>query len=335
VRRSLPLKKKFPGLTGTKSSAILFAIVFAAVGGLLVVLTQAATPTANFEAEAGTRSGNVTQVADATASAGSAVKFGTPVAAGACTTKPDSTNTGPTGTLTTDNRTAITTTGEVVENKLFPSSLDIRAANVTLRNVRVIESILVNEKNNVTLDRVKVHGIGVSSSSDVTIQYSHITSFDDDALHITSDGSSYIRNFTIKHSFIERPTFTPGTEAHWDGIQIRGADTVNIYCNNIDAGPWQYPYNVLIYPEPANGGNNNLFIDNNWLNGGNFAIMAGMTNTPMRFEITNNKLRSADFNFGLCFLGGGFTPTTLNQVVQTGNTLDGNPIARVCNESDI
>lgn len=310
-------------------------VTFGIVGVLGLQLSRAATPVTSIELGATPVTAPGINISDATASGGTAVKFGTPVP-NACTTKPDASNTGTTGTLTPDSRTSLNTAGETIENKVFSSDLVINAANVTLRNVRVAEGILINERNNILLDRVAaMKGIGVSSSSNVTIQHSYINSFDDDAVHITSDGSSYIRNFTIKHSFIDRPSFTPGTEAHWDGIQIRGADTVNIYCNNIDAGAWQYPYNVLIYPEPANGGNNNLFIDNNWLNGGNFAIMAGMPNTPMRFEITNNKLRGADFNFGLCFLGGGFTPATLNQVTQTGNTLDGNPITRVCNESDL
>lgn len=49
---------------------------FAAVGTALVIGTHALTPTANFEAESGTKSGSAQTVADASASGGQALQFG-------------------------------------------------------------------------------------------------------------------------------------------------------------------------------------------------------------------------------------------------------------------
>lgn len=80
MRRLSVLKNKFSIEKDSKFSVILFAIIFAAVGALLVVLTRAETPTVNFEPEAGTRSGNASVISDTTASGGSALKFGTPSA---------------------------------------------------------------------------------------------------------------------------------------------------------------------------------------------------------------------------------------------------------------
>jgi hypothetical protein len=332
VKRSLSLKKNLPELKNSKVSVVLFAITFAAVGVLLVVLTRAATPTVSFQAESGSRSGNVTQVADATASGGSAIKFGTPVVAGACTTKPDANNTGPTGTLTTDNRTQISSS-ETIENKVFPAGLLIRADNVTLRNVKVVGGMDIgDELNNVMLDHVEARSVGITSSANVTIQYSHFTAFNGDALFVSGWNGVQTTDLTVKHSFIDRPSFT-STEAHWDGIQMRGVDGVNIFCNNFDVGPWQFEYNVLIYSEPDHGGNYNIFVDNNWLNGANFAFMGG-TSIPTGYEITNNKIRSFDFYYGLCYPGGGLTASNIDQVIQTGNTLDGVPIDKVCKASD-
>lgn len=49
--------------------------VFAGIGTVLIVNSQAATPTTSFEAEAGTRTGNASILTDSGASGGSAVKF--------------------------------------------------------------------------------------------------------------------------------------------------------------------------------------------------------------------------------------------------------------------
>jgi hypothetical protein len=306
------------------------ALVFAPIS----VLAFSYGPIVSVQPESGTLSGGTTAVADASASGGQSVKFGT-AGASTCSTKPDATNTGPSGTLTTDNRSSLSTANEVIENKTFPGDIAIYADGVELRNVHVNGDILINEANGVVIDHVSTSGVGVSSASDTTIQYARVNAYEDDSFHLTSDGASYISNVTIEHSFIDRPTFEPGSESHWDGVQIRGAENVTIFCNNFDVGEWQDPYNVIIYLEPANGNNDNIIVDNNWLNGGNFAFMSGLPKEPVRFSITNNKLYSEDFNFGLCYLGGGYTPTNLADVIQTGNTLDGAPIARVCNESDI
>lgn len=334
---ALPIQKRFVDTVTTRlpwlpCKAVMPLALTIVLGPALTVLAFSYGPMVSVQSESGALSGGATSVVDASASGGQSMRFGTP---SSCSTKPDATNTGPSGALTADSRESLWTANEVIENKTFPGDVVIYADGVELRNVHVTGNILVNEANGVVIDHVSTQGVAVSSATDTTIQYARVNAYEDDSFHLTSDGASYISNVTIEHSFIDRPTFEPGSLSHWDGVQIRGAENVTIFCNNFDVGEWQDPYNVIIYSEPANGNNDNVVVDNNWFNGGNFAIMAGALKEPMRFFITNNKLLSADFNFGLCYLGGGFTPQNLNDVIQTGNTLDGAPIARVCNESDI
>lgn len=300
----------------------------------LTVLAYTYGAMISVQPEASTLSGGTITVADASASGGQSVKFSSGNIE-SCSTKPSTSDTGPFGALTIDNRSSLSTPNEVIQDRTFPGDITIYADGVTLQNVHVDGNILVNEANSVTIDHVSTMGVAVSSSSDIHITHTYVASFEGDSFHLTSDGASYISNVTIEHSFIDRPTFNPGSEAHWDGVQIRGAENVTIYCNNFDVGEWQDPYNVLIYLEPANGNNDNISVDNNWLNGANFAFMMGLPKEPLRISITNNKLYSADFNFGYCYLGGGFTAENLAGVVQTGNTLDGATMSRVCTESDI
>lgn len=317
--------------------AAIIALVVIASGAIWLTV-RAAGFFAAIEPDNASLTTNAKVVTDSTASGGKAIQFtapstSPPPSTSSCTTKPDISNTGPTGTLATDNRTEITNAGETIENKVFPAGLHIRADNVTLRNVKVVGGMDIgDELTNVTLDHVEARSVGIISSANVTIQYSHFTAFNGDALFVSGWNGVLVTNLTLKHSFIDRPSFT-STEAHWDGIQMRGVDGVNIFCNNFDVGAWQFEYNVLIYSEPANGGNYNITVDNNWLNGANFAFMGG-TSLPTGYAITNNKLRSADFYYGLCYPGGGLTASNIDQVIQTGNTLDGIPIAQVCKASD-
>ncbi len=60
---------------GPSGRALVVALAFGFVGTALVTGSHAATQTANYEAEAGTRSGNATLVSDSNASGSSAVKF--------------------------------------------------------------------------------------------------------------------------------------------------------------------------------------------------------------------------------------------------------------------
>lgn len=65
-------------------SRTVIIVSFALVGAGLLISSHAATPTASFQVESGTRSGNVGVVADSSASGGSGVKFGAATTSGNC-----------------------------------------------------------------------------------------------------------------------------------------------------------------------------------------------------------------------------------------------------------
>lgn len=72
---------------------------------------------------------------------------------------PDETNTGPTGTLTTyQSPCTITTPNTTIENRLVMCDLDIRAANVTIRNsqTRTIRIDETDTTSSMTIEDVKV-----------------------------------------------------------------------------------------------------------------------------------------------------------------------------------
>jgi len=60
----------------TKRNLVLFVALFAFVGASILLISKAATPTANLEPENGTVNQNASVITDATASGGKYVKFG-------------------------------------------------------------------------------------------------------------------------------------------------------------------------------------------------------------------------------------------------------------------
>lgn len=76
------LKRGIAFITDPKRRVFVIIISFALVGAIALLATQAATPTAFFEAEGGTRSSCMTNITNTSASGGAAVRFcdGSPVA---------------------------------------------------------------------------------------------------------------------------------------------------------------------------------------------------------------------------------------------------------------
>ncbi len=159
------------------------------MGSILLTVSHAATSTtADYEAEAGTRSGNASLASGSGASGGSAVKFSSTASAcpvstpnvpdgpdpwGGCFPGPASTGY-PHG-LSGDTRTpvtltaytgscTVTTANTVIDSKTISCSggMDVRAANVTIKNSKITDGISVNteasQSYSLTLQDTEVYG---------------------------------------------------------------------------------------------------------------------------------------------------------------------------------
>ncbi len=142
-------------------------VITGVVGTALLFSSHAATPTAAYEAEAGTRSGNASLVSDSGASGSSAVKFSSTASAcpvstpnkpggpdpwGGCFPGPLSTGV-PAGTTLTSysgcsgGETFITTANTVIDSKTVNCSIIIEAANVMIKNTKVNGGISLDTDN--------------------------------------------------------------------------------------------------------------------------------------------------------------------------------------------
>ncbi|MGB4759381.1 MAG: hypothetical protein WBP26_04995 [Candidatus Saccharimonadales bacterium] len=148
-----PIQKQL-GKPMTRKQFLGFVLVaFASVFGVSALLRQLLSAntatTASIEAEAGTQSGNVTTVTDATASAGKSIKFGAASnprdALVIGSYKPSASTTGVlAGTVLTDynlpsvDTLTITTNNTIIENYRVYGDIKIQATGVRIRNCLLV-----------------------------------------------------------------------------------------------------------------------------------------------------------------------------------------------------
>lgn len=260
----------------------IFITAFAIIGVLVLQLSKAATPTVSIELGTSGTSAPASNVSDASASGGSAVKFGN-LTNPPPSVRPNASNTGiPSGT-TLSNYTGSSYnngSGMTYDGVNFPDPgaqyYTFTGNNLVFRNCRINGGILFLG-DNIRMEHCEVIGGGGVNYSGVNtgvIEYNNVHSFNSDGMHVTSD-TRQVKNLTIRHNFVHTPT--PGCGAHADGIQVRGVDGLTLTNNNFDMGAWFLvcntdALNAAVYIETANGGNYNITLDSNYLNGGGFIL---------------------------------------------------------------
>jgi hypothetical protein len=239
----------------------------------------------------------------------------TPTPAPVCAYKPAVGNTGASGTRASSSITEARTNGQVIENVNLPGDLVVTASDVAIRNVQVAGKILVIG-DRVTVHRSTAKSLGVSSASVVRVQFSRFTNSQDDGLHVTSDRGKLIRDVVLHGNLIDNPQ--PPTDAHYDGLQVRGVDGLTVSCNSFDAGAIKEQYNAAVFLEPANGNNSNVSVRDNWLIGSAWSVMVFR---PTSSEFVRNQV-SGSVRWGSCHSDG----LTAANYKQAGNTLNGAPL---------
>ena len=319
AKRGADIKPKY-------AKPLIFLMAFGAIGVIFIVASRAATPTATFEVESGSKTSEVSVIADATASGGSAIKFGGTVV-NPSGTRPNATNTGfPTGqTFNNYNGPSYNSdSGLTYDGVNFPSSggqyYTFTGNNLVFRNCRIYGGILF-AGDNIRMEHCEIIGGGGVNFSGVNtgvVEYNNIHNFNSDGVHVTSD-SGQVANLALRYNFVHTPT--PGCGAHADGVQIRGVNGLNLVGNNFDMGPWILTcgvdsLNAAVYIETANGGNSNVTLDSNYLNGGGFILR---TSDGTNHKFINNRF-GPNGHYGVLY-----NAASAGTITQwTGNVMDAN-----------
>jgi hypothetical protein len=194
---------------------------------------------------------------------------------------PNASNTGvPAGTtLTKSGALNITTPGTVVNGADISGGVQIRAANVTIKNSKVTGRIEVFKgSTNALIQRVEIVGPGTSSpDSDRPGIASYDYTCDGCNIHGWGKGAYIDQNVVIKNSWIhDLPVYgDPGNGgSHNEPILAIGSKNFTITGNRLDAGTQgNFSAALAIYSQGSQ--TQNGLVQGNLLNGGGYCLYAG------------------------------------------------------------
>lgn len=226
--------------------------------------------------------------------------------------RPGAHNTGPVDVAALepiDDGVTIETPGTVLENVDIQGHIDIRASDVTVRNFRVdagtaYYGIQVRpDLSNVVIEDGEItnsDSAGVYCQSACTLRRLHIHDHDSDGMKLSgTNGSSLVEfNFVTK--------LGTGEGSHADGNQsVIGTDLTFRYNNFYMPVPGTEAHDAMPLPDGVTAfrsnaafiihdETDNILIENNWLNGGNYTVY-GNPGTTVR-----NNIFGPDFRYGIC-----------------------------------
>lgn len=218
----------------------------------------------------------------------------TPPPAGS--TRPDASNTGPAaGTVFTlyggsggHSSSNLTYDGvRFPEVTGSPFYYQFYGNNLTFKNCNFEDGVIFYG-DNVRVENCLIKGgVSFSGSANGVLDRNNIFEYAD-GIHVTSD-SGQVTNLTISNNYVHHPAAVCGS--HTDGLQVRGINGLTVTNNAIDIGPEQIVcgegiVNAAIYLEDDNGGNSNVTIAGNYLNGGGYIVRLQHT---VNLRITSNR----------------------------------------------
>ncbi len=184
--------------------------------------------------------------------------------------------------------------GLVLEGVLVEGDLELVGADQVLRNSRV-EGHVVVRGTGVTLEDSEVGALSVASATQVVVRRVEVFGNPgSDGVHVTSGDGPRAADVLIEGSWVHSPQVE--ADSHYDGIQVRGVDHLTLRGNTFDLGPWHEQYNAAIFLEEANGGNVDVLVERNTVNGGGYALyVAGQG-----VRLIDNRF-GRDANWGLLY----------------------------------
>jgi hypothetical protein len=259
--------------------------------------------TASFQAEAATKTGNVTQITDATAAGGNAVQFGVvsvipPEGTTTCPLPkyPTPSCTGvPAGTTlaTVNGSVTLSTPGQVYENKKVSGSIQITAANVVIRNVEVTGRVYNSGNNTFTVEDSTIGpvtgctNIEMMGYGNYTARRVHMRNAGD-AFRVSGD------NVLIEDSYASLCS-VPGD--HSDGVQgYFGGTNVIVRHNTIDQRGAQDVTSPIFFADDSES----AVVQNNLLAGGGYSLRLHDDFNPDRgpWEATGNRIVQNSYSYG-------------------------------------
>lgn len=329
----------------TPRTAIFAGLGIIAAGSIWAVLSISANAdtatTVSFQAENGTKTGNVAQIADASAAGGSAVQFGsgTPQTGErtcpAYPLPPDASCTGvPAGTNLTTVSGNLTTSsnGQVINARLIAGDLLVTHGNVTVTNSRIKGRIINNASNGLTVTDSDIGADSCPSGpspynnfngTNYTMLRSRVHNAGADLMGMGGTGT-----ILIKDSIVNQACWYP--EDHLDAIQFYAPGSVGIITLDhsvFDARPVNVASekgNAAIIWADNPGSGSRLTVTKSFLAGGNYTTMlfdAG-ANSGVIIDINNTTYAKNAWTYGPCAMSNSVAFNGTSGIKFTNNRYD-------------
>jgi hypothetical protein len=213
--------------------------------------------------------------------------------------RPGPSNTGPHGTLQPSGGIVARQDGQIISNVDITGTISIKAANVTIRNFRLNANdapyaIRIFRDASVTLEDGEI-----THAAEAAVYGNDWTARRLNVHHMGSDGLKGGGNNRLEDCWIHHLGMTKG--AHADGVQLDNGSHFVFRHNNFDLPWWDeqdkqiFRTNSVFFINGWVGNIDDVLIEDNWLNGGNYTIYA-LKQTGV--HVRNNRM-GRDFQFGL------------------------------------
>ena len=211
---------------------------------------------------------------------------------------PDALSTGPTGGLGTwtGSRT-FTTAGQTIANTTINGCVEVRAANVTFRNVQFnvggcfwgiqnFSTGLSLVDSAIDCARTNGNAIGSTNLALVRVEISRC-----------ENGLNVAGNVSVTDSWIHDMNGSAGG-AHTDGAQFnQGASDIVFQHNTINVGPQNGATSAIIMWDEGGAQNARVTINGNLLAGGTYTLYCGREGAVDNVRITNNRFGTFEFGY--------------------------------------
>lgn len=235
----------------------------------------------------------------------------------------DNTGTVPGVTLVNSTRTTYATSGELIRNMNIQGCVEVQAANVTFRNVRIAApcfwavrsfapGTLFEDVEITCNDTPGSNGYSNGSGGSVTLRRADI--------HGCENGLNVPGNTIVTDTWIH--DLFDGGDAHTDGAQFnQGASNINFTHNTIDVRG--NTTSAIIQWDEGNPQNSNVLISRNLLAGGAYTLYCARQGPVTNVRILDNRFVPGAFGYANSCVGNHVTLWSGNVLDSTGATVAG------------
>jgi hypothetical protein len=210
---------------------------------------------------------------------------------------PDALSTGPSGALTVLNgNQTFTTPGQTIVNTQINGCTEVRASNVTFRNVRFNGNGCGWVVNNFSTGLMVIDSEATCGGSNGTAFGSSSLSLLRVDIHSCENGLNVSGTTTVTESYIHDMNGSQGG-AHTDGAQFnQGATDILFQHNTILVGPPNGATSAIIMWDEGGSQNKRVTLTSNLFAGGTYTVYCGREGVVDNIRLLNN--RFGPFQYG-------------------------------------